>query len=56
MCECKSCTGLKERIFNQEADINYYECILDGSWPSAVTILTAALEKAKIAAKERGYE
>jgi hypothetical protein len=28
-------------------DSNYYSSILDGSWPQAVEILTASLEKAK---------
>lgn len=31
-----------------EEDASYYRCILDGSWPSAVEQLTAALERAKV--------
>ena len=32
---------------NADDDASYYHCILDGSWPSAVEILTNSLEKAK---------
>lgn len=28
-------------------DLNYHQCIMDGSWPSAVQQLEKALEKAK---------
>lgn len=30
-----------------DADNNYYECILDGTWPQAIEILERSLEKAK---------
>jgi len=30
-----------------EFDLDYYRCILDGSWPSAERILKESLEKAK---------
>ena len=32
---------------NAETDVHYYRAILDGSWPTAVEQLTAALEGAK---------
>ena len=39
---------------NVESDLEYHQCILDGSWPSAVTILTRALEDAKRKQKMEG--
>ena len=38
---------LQNLWLNTDFDLSYNECILDGSWPSAVEILTKALEKAK---------
>ena len=38
---------LMSASYNIGDDLNYLECIMDGSWPSAVQQLTAALEKAK---------
>jgi hypothetical protein len=32
-------------LLNSELDNNYYECILDGSWPQAKEILERALTK-----------
>ena len=32
---------------NVAEDLSYYQCILDGSWPTADKILTSALEKFK---------
>jgi DNA-binding NtrC family response regulator len=33
--------------YNVGFDLDYYKCIMDGSWPSAVEQLEAALERAK---------
>jgi hypothetical protein len=38
---------LHEELGNTEEDLNYKTAILDGSWPQAVELLTAALERAK---------
>ena len=32
---------------NADSDRSYYQCILDGSWPTTKEILTKSLEKAK---------
>lgn len=32
---------------NIDADLDYHRCILNGSWPSSVSILTKALEEAR---------
>jgi len=32
---------------NTDEDLSYYQCILDGSWPSAEEILARSLKKAK---------
>ena len=36
-----------DRCFHAEADLNYCEAILDGSWPQSVEILERALINAK---------
>ena len=38
---------LEDYRLDLEADIEYYHCIMDGSWPSSVEQLTNALDKAK---------
>ncbi len=38
---------LHEALANTEDDLNHKNCILDGSWPSAVEQLEAALDRAK---------
>ncbi len=35
------------RAISAEFDSDYYSCILDGSWPTAIVILEKALVKAK---------
>lgn len=41
----KKVQELRERWMNDDSD--YYEAILDGSWPNAIPILEAALENAR---------
>lgn len=57
MCNCDVCTDTRDlrdqgvpeavidRLLQAEFDINYYEAILDGSWPTSRAILEAALRK-----------
>lgn len=60
ICNCKSCQELKEykrlgvpqsvinKIMDLEMDVDYYNGLIDGKWPSSVEILEEALEKAKL--------
>lgn len=47
---------LLDSVMFLEEDLDYKNCILDGSWPSAVEQLKKALKKAEKIAKERNYE
>lgn len=40
-------TKLIGDFMSESEDLSYYKCIFDGSWPSAVGILTETLEKVK---------
>jgi hypothetical protein len=57
-CECQLCQDLRhleacgvseefvDRYLNEGIDAGYNKAILDGTWPSAVELLTSALERA----------
>jgi len=57
MCECELCLRLKyynevgvpedviDHILNIEMDLEYLQCIMNGSWPNGKRILEKALEK-----------
>lgn len=47
---------LESRLDHTEADLNYDEAVLDGSWPSAPEILSRSLERAKGIAAQRLQE
>lgn len=44
---CKLINELTDQLLETECDLNYRTAILDGSWPSAVTLLREALAKAE---------
>lgn len=58
MCDCQFCTDIRhlknqgvsreflDRYINESATADFNAAVLDGSWPSAVELLTSALENA----------
>lgn len=51
--DCGVCEDFRDRWEAKCFDHEYYEAILDGSWPNAVSILEKALENAKLIRAEK---
>lgn len=50
---CEAVEELLDHLCDVEADLNYHQVIMDGSWPSAVEQLQKSLKRAKLLAKRR---
>lgn len=43
-------------LLNTKFDLDYYKAIMDGSWPSSVSILEEAIKRAKAKQQERNTD